>query len=80
MGVASLVAQPTAGALKSLERLWLDRNQISDAGCATLASALRGGALPALRVLDMRCNPASDEAKEAVLASRSGLAEESDDE
>jgi len=35
-GVASLVAQPTAGALKSLERLDLDHNQMTDAGFATL--------------------------------------------
>ena len=74
------MAEPTAGALKSLERLDTELNDITDAGCATLASALRGGALPALRRLDLRDNPASDEAKEAVLASRSGLAEESDDE
>ena len=78
-GVASLVAQPTAGKLKSLEDLRLDYNQITDAGCATLASALRGGALPALKVLNLEYNPASEEATEAVLASRPGLAE-SDDE
>ena len=73
-GVASLVAQPTAGALKSLELLDLDANEISDAGCAALASALRGGALPALMVLGLDGNPASEEAVQAVLASRSGLA------
>ena len=73
-GVASLVAQPTAGALKSLVRLDLDYNQIRDAGCAALASALRGGALPALMVLGLDSNPASEEAVQAVLASRSGLA------
>ena len=74
------MAPPTAGALKSLESLYLDYNQITNAGCAALASALRGGALPALRMLGLRGNPTSEEAKEAVLASRSGLAEESDDE
>ena len=74
------MAQPTAGALKSLERLDLDYNQITDAGCATLASALRRGALPALEVLDLDDNPASEEATEAVLASRPGLADQSDDE
>ena len=47
------MAQPTAGALKSLKELDLQRNQITDAGCATLASALRGGALPALKVLNL---------------------------
>ena len=74
-----VVAQPTAGALKSLEVLALKRNQITDAGCATLASALRRGALPALKQLNLDDNPASEEATEAVLASRPGLAE-SDDE
>ena len=72
-GVASLVAQPTAGALKSLWHLDLDRNQITDAGCATLASALRGGALPALKVLELNEPPASEQARDAVCSSRSGL-------
>ena len=67
-GVASLVAQPTAGALKSLELLRLDYNQITDAGCATLASALRGGTLPALKELALYFNPASEEAQDAVQA------------
>ena len=73
-GVASLVAQPTAGALKSLEQLDLQYNQVTDAGCATFASALRGGALPALKRLDLHDNSASEEAKKAVLATRPGLA------
>jgi Ran GTPase-activating protein (RanGAP) involved in mRNA processing and transport len=69
-GVASMVAQPTAGALKSLWHLDLDRNQITDAGCATLASALRGGALPALKAgrCQVHDNPASHEARNAVQA------------
>ena len=64
--MASLVAQPTAGALKALETLYLDRNQITDAGCATLATALRGGALPALEELELDFNPASQQAKHDV--------------
>ena len=32
--------------LPSLERLFLINNQITDEGCAALASALAGGALP----------------------------------
>ena len=68
-GVASLVAQPTAGALKSLKYLHLARNQIADAGCVTLASALRGGALPALKQLVLYGNPAmSQPAKAEVQA------------
>ena len=72
--MASLLAQPTAGALKSLEQLRLGINQITDAGCATLASTLRGGALPALKLLNLDDNPASQHAKDAVYGSRSGLA------
>ena len=70
-GVVSLLAQP--GMFKSLKRLELDSNQITDAGCDTLASALRGGALPALKVLLLADNPASQEAQNAVHAARSGL-------
>ena len=63
-----MVAQPTAGALKSLEELWLDSNQITDDGCATLASALRGGALKALKTLVLNENPASQQAHDALQA------------
>ena len=63
------MAQPTAGALKALEGLYLRRNQITDAGCATLASALRGGALPALKRLNLERNPAmSQQGRDAVQA------------
>ena len=48
-------------------------NQIADAGCATLASALRGGALPALKQLALQGNPTSEEAQNAVYACRSGF-------
>ena len=62
-----LVAQPTAGALKALEVLSLNGNQVTDAGCATLASALRGGALPALKALELGNNPAtSQQGRDAV--------------
>ena len=71
-GVASLVAQPTAGKLKALELLEIDYNQITDAGCATLASALRGGALPALKVLELNGNPeAGQQARNDVRAALS---------
>ena len=75
-GVASLVAQPTAGALKSLDGLGLEDNEITDAGCATLASALRGGALPALKELDLSQNdPASQPATAEVRAALEARAE-----
>ena len=67
-GVASLVAQPTAGKLKSLKKLDFYGNQITDAGCATLASALRGGVLPALKELELADNPASQQAQATVRA------------
>ena len=69
------MAQPTAGALKSLELLDLDNNQITDEGCAALASALRGGALPVLKMLFWHNNPASQEAQDAMQAALSSRAE-----
>ena len=66
-GVASLLAQPTAGVLTALEELFLKCNQITDAGCATLASALRGGALPALEDLRLEENPATSQPARATV-------------
>ena len=48
-------------------------NHITDAGCATFAAALRGGALPALKKFHLYGNPASREAQDAAYSSRSGL-------
>ena len=64
--MASLVAQPTAGALTSLKELYLGDNQITDVGCATLACALRRGTLPELTMLRLDGNPASEEAQAAA--------------
>ena len=52
--------------LASLENLFLNENQITDEGCAALASALRSGALPALKALYLDENPASNEARRAA--------------
>ena len=52
--------------LPSLECINLSDNQIADEGCAALASALRGGALPALKRLALDKNPASEEAQNAA--------------
>ena len=71
-GLAALVAPPAAGALQptgvltKLKLLSFTQTQITDAGCTTLASALDGGALPALEVLNMHDSPASAAAKAAV--------------
>ena len=78
-GLAALVAPPPADApqsqaevLAKLECLYLDSTQITDAGCARLASRLRSGALPALKVLHLGLGvgriPASDAAIDAVYA------------
>jgi hypothetical protein len=60
-GLAALVAPPppagapppTTGVLAKLKVLWLGGTQVADAGCATLAAALDGGALPALERLHL---------------------------
>ena len=57
-GLAALVAPPFSTAFKTLLLLDLKRNQISDAGCAKLAEAIRGGALAALQHIDVSANPA----------------------
>ena len=56
----------------SLQLLYLFGNQITDEGCAALASALRNGALPVLKTLDLGGNPASIEARTAVQSALSG--------
>ena len=67
-------AQPTTtGGLPKLETLSLSHTRITEAGCATLASALDSGALPALRKpafehLPLNGIPASAAAKGTVRA------------
>ena len=77
-GLAALVAPPptTTEGLAKLKTLVLNHTQITDAGCATLATALRNGALPALEKLIWHAIPASAEAKSTVFAARPGLKEE----
>ena len=75
-GLAALVAPPPpagavplpTGGLAKLMTLYLCNAQITDAGCATLAAALDGGALPALEDLRLYGIPASDAAKAALMA------------
>ena len=75
-GLAALVAPPPppgtlplpTGGLKKLKALHLDRTQVSDAGCAALATALESSALPALEGLTLIGIPASAAAKQAVRA------------
>ena len=54
--------------LPSLKTLCLYGNLITDQGCATLGSAHRGGALPALTMLALEENPASEAALDALRA------------
>ena len=66
-GLVALVAPPppadapppTTRGLTKLSKLDLDYTQVSDAGCATLTSALKGGALPALQEVGLEGIPAS---------------------
>ena len=77
-GLAALLAPPppagalptTTGGLKKLTMLDLEDTKVSDAGCATVISALDSGALPALMALDLDGIPASAAAKEAVQAAQ----------
>jgi len=72
-GLAALVAPPPADApppqaeaLAQLKELYLNKSQITDDGCAQLASRLRSGALPALEHLYLGGTPASEAARDAV--------------
>ena len=75
-GIAALVAPPTpavapsppTGGLAKLKELDLEHTYVSDAGCAALAAALDGGAMPALGCLELGGIPASAAAKAAVQA------------
>ena len=53
-GLAALIAQPMTGVFESLETLDVSDSRVTDAGCAVLASALRGGAMPTLERVDVR--------------------------
>ena len=79
-GLAALVVPPPADApppqaeaLAQLKELDLSGTQITDDGCAQLASRLRSGALPALDELCLDGIPASDAAIDAVYEARPGL-------
>ena len=66
-GVASLLDNLGKDDFKALEELYLDRNLLTDKGCATIVAALKAGALPALKACDlMSCDGASEEACAAV--------------
>jgi len=71
-GVASLVANLGKDDFKALKKLYLnntkftDANTITDAGCATLSRALDEGVCPALQLLILANNPASEAAQQAV--------------
>ena len=73
-GLVALVAPPpaagapppTTGGLAQLKRLFLQRTQITDAGCAALAAALDSGALPALKYLNLNGISASAAARTTV--------------
>ena len=80
-GLAALVAPPpragapptTTAGLKQLKLLDLASTQVTDAGCAILAAALKSGALPALKKLFLSGIPASAAAQAAVCDARAAL-------
>jgi len=73
-GLAALVAPPPAGAPpQQVYTLGLSDTQITDDGCAYLASRLRSGALPALQFLHLYRTLASRAARDAVYKARPGL-------
>ena len=73
-GLAALVAPPPAGATpQQVYTLGLSDTQITDDGCAYLASRLRSGALPALQFLHLYRTLASRAARDAVYKARPGL-------
>ena len=66
--------QPTTAVLPNLMELDLsDNTEITDAGCAHLASRLRSGELPALDVLYLAGTSTSDAAVDAVYEARPDL-------
>jgi len=84
-GLTALVAPPPADApppqaeaLAKLKWLSLGETQITDSGCAHLASRLRSGALPALKGLYLEEILASDAAIDAVYEARPGVRDPSD--
>eukprot|EP00964_Phaeocystis_antarctica_P103281 scaffold68563_cov69-Phaeocystis_antarctica.AAC.3 len=80
-GLAALVAPPLpagappppAGVLTKLKTLILAHTQITDAGCAALAAALDGGALPELEALFLFDIPASAAAIATLNEARASL-------
>ena len=74
-GLAALLApppppagalSPPTGVLTKLKIICLSGTQITDAGCAALASALDSGALPALLHIVLYGTPASEAARAGV--------------
>ena len=88
VGLAALVPPPPpagamlppTGVLAKLKELCLIQTQITDAGCAALAAALDRGALPALEELNLHGIPASDAAKDALMARFSADSDDNSDE
>lgn len=65
-GVTALVANLAPGDFKSLWSLALSENLITDAGTATLVSAIDSGGLPKIESVSLRDNHVSMEAEQAV--------------
>ena len=70
-GVASLFHNLGKDDFKLLEKLYLDANGLTDKGCATVVTALKAGALPAIRALRY---PGSDDERISEFASEEACA------
>ena len=66
--LSPLLALPADGGLPPIQFLSLVGNHLTDEGCAALASALRGGAMPALRALRLPRDAIASVSEEAQLA------------
>ena len=58
--------------MPNLKQLWLMKNQIGDDGVAALASALRGGALPACKLIGLNNNQIADDGFAALASALRG--------
>jgi len=65
-GLASLFFKLGEVEFKQLKELYFELNQIGDAGCALLVSVLDSGKLPAVEVVGVGANPATNAAQQAV--------------
>lgn len=68
------VLSQTLYSAKGLKKLFLNGNELTDAGAEEIATALRGGAAPQLKILNLsQKKPLSETTKRCIKGSREGL-------